>query len=119
MGYFRFRRSLKLLPGVRWNIGKNSTSVSFGGRGFTYTLGTRGSRTTVGIPGTGISTTQVHTANPGSIPPPPPPLLSSIPGSTQTSSKGKPSHIFYILGFVAFSIWVFGKAFEQNLPKSP
>jgi uncharacterized protein YgiM (DUF1202 family) len=24
-----------------------------------------------------------------------------------------------MLGFVALSIWVFGKAFEQNLPKSP
>jgi Protein of unknown function (DUF4236)/Bacterial SH3 domain len=120
MGYFRFRRSIKLLPGIRWNIGKKSTSVSFGVRGLNYTLGTKGSRTTVGIPGTGISYTNVHTLKRGSaaLPPAPPPLPSISP-STQTSSKGQPSHAFYILGFVALSIWVFGRAFEQNLPKSP
>jgi Protein of unknown function (DUF4236) len=58
MGYFRFRRSIKLLPGVRWNIGKKSTSLSFGVRGAQYTVGTSGSRTTVGIPGTGLSYTE-------------------------------------------------------------
>lgn len=58
MGFFRFRRSIKLFPGVRWNIGKKSTSLSFGGRGASYTVGTSGSRTTVGIPGTGLSYTE-------------------------------------------------------------
>ncbi len=58
MGFFRFRRSIKLLPGVRWNIGKKSTSLSFGGRGVHYTVGTSGSRSTVGIPGTGLSYTE-------------------------------------------------------------
>ena len=116
MGYFRFRRTFKLLPGVRWNIGKKSTSVSFGGRGLTYTLGTKGSRATVGIPGTGISYTHVHTSKPGSVAPPP---LSGISPSIQTPSNRKSARGFYILVFVAFSIWAFGKAFEQNLPKSP
>lgn len=60
MGFFRFRRSIKLLPGIRWNIGKKSTSLSFGGRGANYTVGTSGSRTTVGIPGTGLSYTEIH-----------------------------------------------------------
>lgn len=58
MGFFRFRRSIKLFPGVRWNIGKKSSSFSFGGRGFHYTIGPRGGRTTVGIPGTGLSYTE-------------------------------------------------------------
>ena len=58
MGFFRFRRSIKLFPGVRWNIGKKSSSLSFGGRGFHYTIGPRGGRTTVGIPGTGLSYTE-------------------------------------------------------------
>ena len=57
MGFFRFRRSIRILPGVRWNIGKRSSSVSFGGRGFHYTIGTHGTRTTVGVPGTGLSYT--------------------------------------------------------------
>ena len=59
MGFFRFRRSIKLFPGVRWNIGKKSSSLSFGGKGAHYTVGgPRGSRTTVGIPGTGLSYTE-------------------------------------------------------------
>lgn len=60
MGFFRFRRSIKILPGVRWNIGKKSSSLSFGGRGFHYTVGSGGSRTTAGIPGTGLSYTDIH-----------------------------------------------------------
>lgn len=64
MGFFRFRRSVKLFPGVRWNIGKSSSSLSFGGRGYHYTVGSRGSRTTIGIPGTGLSYTETsgHTS---------------------------------------------------------
>ena len=60
MGYFRFRRSFKILPGLRWNIGKKSSSVSLGGRGFHYTIGSSGARTTVGLPGTGLSYTSVN-----------------------------------------------------------
>jgi len=60
MGYFRFRRSIKILPGLRWNIGKRSSSVSLGGRGFHYSIGSSGTRTTVGLPGTGLSYTSVN-----------------------------------------------------------
>ncbi len=63
MGFFRFRRSVKILPGVRWNFGKSSTSLSIGGRGAHYTFGTSGSRTTVGIPGTGLSYTDIHSSH--------------------------------------------------------
>lgn len=63
MGFFRFRRSVKLFPGVRWNIGKKSSSLSFGGKGAHYTVGTSGSRTTVGIPGTGLSYTDIHSSH--------------------------------------------------------
>jgi Protein of unknown function (DUF4236) len=85
MGFFRFRRRIKILRGVRWNIGKNSTSLSLGGKGLTYTIGTKGSRTTVGIPGTGLSYTQVHhhsTAPPGSPPPQGPTTPPSPSGGT-------------------------------------
>ncbi len=63
MGFFRFRRSIKLFPGVRWNIGKKSTSLSVGPRGAHVTVGTSGTRTTVGIPGTGLSYTDIHRAH--------------------------------------------------------
>lgn len=63
MGFFRFRRSIKLFPGVRWNIGKRSSSLSFGGPGAHYTVGSTGSRATIGIPGTGLSYTDFHSAH--------------------------------------------------------
>lgn len=52
---FRFRKSVKLLPGVRVNFSKSGTSLSVGGKGATANFSKRGTRVTVGIPGTGIS----------------------------------------------------------------
>lgn len=61
---FRFRRSFKIFPGVRLNVNKNSTSVTFGGRGAHYTINSKGKRTTtLGIPETGISYTQTTGGN--------------------------------------------------------
>lgn len=54
MGW-RWRRSVKIAPGVRLNLGKRGSSVSIGGRGSTMNIGKKGVRTTVGIPGTGLS----------------------------------------------------------------
>ncbi len=51
----RFRRSVKLAPGIRLNVGKKSASVRLGGRGYGYTVSTSGRRTkSVGIPGSGL-----------------------------------------------------------------
>ena len=52
---FRLRRSIKILPGVRWNVGLRGSSISVGGRGATLNFSKRGTRATVGIPGTGLS----------------------------------------------------------------
>jgi hypothetical protein len=54
---FRFRRSVKILPGVRINLSGSGASVSLGARGFHYTIGPKGTRVTAGIPGTGLSWT--------------------------------------------------------------
>lgn len=52
----RFRKSIKILPGVRVNFGLKSTSISLGGRGFRTTYSSTGRVTrSVGIPGTGLS----------------------------------------------------------------
>lgn len=52
---FRFRKSIKIAPGVRLNIGKKSASVSFGTRGLRHTISTTGrSTSSIGIPGTGL-----------------------------------------------------------------
>ena len=50
----RFRKSFKVAPGVKVNLNKKSTSVTFGGKGFHKTYSSSGKKTTsVGIPGTG------------------------------------------------------------------
>lgn len=55
----RFRKSIKIAPGVKINLNKKSTSVTFGGKGVHYTASSTGKKTaSVGIPGTGISHTQ-------------------------------------------------------------
>lgn len=51
---WRFRRSKKILPGVRANISKSGPSVTFGPRGMKATIGHGKIRRTVGIPGTGL-----------------------------------------------------------------
>lgn len=52
----RFRKSFKVAPGVRVNVGKKSVGVSVGGRGGHISVNSNG-RKTIGasIPGTGIS----------------------------------------------------------------
>jgi hypothetical protein len=57
VGYFRFHKSLNIIPGLRLNLGRKSMSVSVGRRGAWLTAGTRGTRATVGLPGTGLSYT--------------------------------------------------------------
>lgn len=52
---FRFRKSIKLLPGVRLNLSKSGVSTSIGRRGATLNFSERGTRGTVGLPGTGLS----------------------------------------------------------------
>ena len=55
---FRFRRSVRLFPGVRLNFGLRGVSVSAGVPGMTVNIGPRRSSITVGIPGTGLSYTE-------------------------------------------------------------
>jgi hypothetical protein len=57
---FRFRRSVKLLPGIRLNFGKRGISTSIGVRGAHVTFGKTGTRTTVGLPGSGLSYTHLE-----------------------------------------------------------
>jgi hypothetical protein len=52
---FRYRSSIRILPGLRVNLSKSGASLSVGGRGATVNVGSRGTRATVGLPGTGLS----------------------------------------------------------------
>jgi hypothetical protein len=80
---FRFRRSIRVLPGLRLNVGKRGMSTSIGGRGAHVTIGRGQLRDTVGLPGTGLSYTQVegppktHQDGPGAALPQP--VAESLP----------------------------------------
>lgn len=71
---FRFRKSFRLLPGIRLNLSKSGMSTSIGRRGATVNLSERGARGTVGLPGTGLSYSQNLTSS----------GRRSSPGSTAT-----------------------------------
>lgn len=60
MGW-RFRRSVKILPGVRLNLSNSGVSATLGGSPFSVNIGKRGVKRTVSIPGTGL----YHTAEVG------------------------------------------------------
>jgi Protein of unknown function (DUF4236) len=63
VGYFRFRRRIRIARGVTINLGKRGASVSAGPRGLKTTVGPRGRRFTVGLPGTGLSYTQFSSSS--------------------------------------------------------
>jgi len=51
---FRFRKSIKVLPGVRLNLSKRGIGTSVGVKGLHVSTGPSGPRVSASIPGTGI-----------------------------------------------------------------
>lgn len=51
---FRFRKTIKVLPGVKLNLSKSGISTTLGKRGAALNIGKRGVKGTVGIPGSGM-----------------------------------------------------------------
>ena len=63
MGW-RFRKSFKVLPGVKINFNKNSTGITFGTKGAHYTINSKGKHTaSIGIPGSGLYYTETVNTN--------------------------------------------------------
>lgn len=62
---FRFRKTIKLLPGVKLNISKSGVSTSIGRPGATVNIKKgRKTKATIGIPGTGMSYSSGGGSNP-------------------------------------------------------
>src|SRR5690625_495399 len=61
---FRFRKRIKIAPGIRLNISKSGVSTSVGRRGASVNLGKQGTRVSVGIPGSGISSSKLYKRKP-------------------------------------------------------
>ena len=51
---WRYRKRLKIIPGVYLNLSKSGVSTTIGGRGMSVTYGSKGTYANIGIPGTGI-----------------------------------------------------------------
>lgn len=59
----RFRKSIKIAPGIKINLNKDSVSTTVGTKGAHYTVNSKGKRTaSVGIPGSGVSYTKTSSA---------------------------------------------------------
>lgn len=63
---FRFRKYIKLLPGLRLNLSKGGVSLTTGIPGAHLNFSSRGARTTFGVPGTGFSWSR--SLKPGQLP---------------------------------------------------
>ena len=63
----RFQRRVRIAPGISLNLNKRSISASFGRPGAHTTIGPKGRRTTVGLPGTGLSYTSYQRVQPGIV----------------------------------------------------
>lgn len=60
----RFHKSMKIAPGVKLNLNKKSTSITFGKKGLHHTISSTGKKTsTIGVPGTGLSYSTSNSKN--------------------------------------------------------
>jgi hypothetical protein len=86
---FRFRRTMKIAPGVRLNIGKRGGSISIGRRGASMTLGgSRGATVNLGLPGTGLSMSQ-RVGSPTPAPRPSPVIKGETSVSKPSPATGR------------------------------
>jgi hypothetical protein len=115
MGW-RFRRSVKVLPGVRLNLSKSGLSTTIGVRGASVNIGNRGSYLNVGLPGTGLSYRQrigstQTSAPPVAVTPAPPSTIPSTPAvvaPTGMNTKAAPNTESKIWLSIAVVLIIFG-----------
>jgi endonuclease YncB( thermonuclease family) len=107
---FRFRKSFRILPGIRLNLNAKSKSVRFGPRGLGYTVSTTGKRRiTASIPGTGLSYSEVTNPKRKSA-------GSTVP-TPSSKSRAKNNRIWIVaLGIVAVLV---GAGVASNGRSSP
>ena len=61
----RFQRRINVSPGISLNLNKQSVSASFGRRDGHLTVGPKGRRISVGLPGTGLYYINYQKRKPG------------------------------------------------------
>lgn len=81
----RFRKSIKLAPGIRMNLSGSGASWTLGPRGASIGIGKRGTFLNTGIPGTGLSS-RTQLSGGSSTPRPQQARLAAVPQQPQSVS---------------------------------
>ncbi|WP_151710814.1 DUF4236 domain-containing protein [Acinetobacter brisouii] len=100
----RFKKSIKILPGIKLNISKNGlNSVTIGKPGASINISKKGKQATIGIPGTGLSYSKKISSR-VDIPSKSP----SVPSSAELNSKHStsPTKIIMISLVIIFSFLI-------------
>lgn len=92
----RFRKSVKLAPGLRFNFSKTGISTTVGARGASVNIGKNGAFMNAGIPGTGIFMREKLHVKAKTIPT----VVKHNPNSTSFKSFGA----FIVLFFLGFLV---------------
>ena len=96
----RFQKRIKILPGVTINLSRKGVSTSVGVTGARVAYGHGAERTTIGVPGTGISHTEVERSTPAKPQP--------------RAQENETANLLIGIGFIAALMagaWVISKLF--------
>lgn len=107
----RFRKSIKIAPGVRLNLGKKSVGISAGVKGARVSVNSSGRVTkTVGLPGTGLSyvkTSKIGGSGSGGSKTPSEPQ-ASLPTPQPQPNKPKGGHgLLKLFGIILVALGLF------------
>lgn len=92
----KFRKRIKIIPGININLSKGGASVSVGKPGATVNVGGKGgAKATIGIPGSGLSHTKQLSK----------PRRKSTKSEARAESKGL--GFFGLLGYGVLALLVF------------
>jgi|GEM_PF-1572564 hypothetical protein len=97
MGW-RFRRRVRVMPGLYLNLGRRGASVSLGVRGAHVTFGRHGKRATIGVPGSGISYTVYEPRHAPPVGAPEP----GGPSAEPSAARQRPSLAAFLLALFFF-----------------
>ena len=101
----RFTRRVTLIPGLRVNFSKSGASLSIGHRGIWYTIGPKGRRATIGLPGSGLYWTQHYPpAAHGPHAGPPKIMPHSGPASPPTRAEQGAFILFVLFVLIALAV---------------
>lgn len=101
----RFRKTKKIAPGVRLNIGKRGIGATLGARGASVSAGKGGLHANLGAPGTGLSTR--HRLDGGSAPDDDLPEGGvGAPGGPVARALQATGEFLLGLGFIAGLVWL-------------